>query len=136
MMPCPAGVQYVPVSTVARPVTVTADAEVKNAGMKPAEPSPEWANGSRSRIVPTTIKREERQRQQADGVRDRSRDPEAPRAVHAMTLPQRIAGAPVIISSAWSRPFVLLRPNAPDPTASSFPGHDCGPDVTCPRAMR
>ena len=55
MMPWPAGDQYVPVSTVARPVTVTADADVKNAGMKPAEPSPDLANGSSRRIVPIRI---------------------------------------------------------------------------------
>jgi hypothetical protein len=55
MIPCPAGDQYVEVSTVASPVTVTADADVKNAGINPGAYWPERANGSKSSSVPTRI---------------------------------------------------------------------------------
>lgn len=55
MMTWPGIDQYVPVSTVANPVTVTEEADVKNAAMKSGDAAPARANGSNNSSVPTTI---------------------------------------------------------------------------------
>ena len=53
--PLPNGVHAAAVSTTTRPVTVTAEVEVKKAVMNGVQPGSSLAKGSKSAIDPTTM---------------------------------------------------------------------------------
>ncbi len=82
-------------STVARPVTVTAEVDVKNAAMKLARP-PDRCSSDRQQQAEGAHddQRSERQRQQTYGVGDRGWDLQPQRAEHGTTLPQGRRASP------------------------------------------